>query len=163
MEVWIADNPAAVHPVPYPTLAMKSTVTASGSTITENGVKDPRMVADGEEPTSSSDASSSYDWHPKKGTQEWIQYEFPHATTVSRAQVYWFTEQDNGEVRAPASWRLLYQDGMEWKPVETTGAYGVALNTYNALSFKPVNTTALRLEVQLQPNYSAGVEEWKVQ
>lgn len=163
MEVWIADSLPAVHPVPYPTLAMKSTVTASGSTVTDNGVKDPRMVADGEEPASSTDASSSYDWHPKKGTQEWIEYDFPQATTVSQSQVYWFAEKGHGEIKAPASWRLLYKDGMEWKPVETTGEYGLALDTYNAVNFKPVDTTALRLEVQLQPNYSAGVEEWRVQ
>jgi len=28
--------------------------------------------------------------------------------------------------------------------------------------FKPVNTTALRLEVVLQPSVSAGLQEWKV-
>ena len=163
MEVWIADTEAAVHPTPFPTLAMKSTVTASGTNVTENGVKDPRMVADGEEPASSNDTSSSYDWTPKKGTQEWIQYDFGKPVRVSSSQVYWLVEPGRGEIKVPSSWRILYQDGMEWKPVENTDSYGVATNGYNKVSFKPVETKALRLELQLQPNYSAGIEEWKVQ
>jgi hypothetical protein len=30
------------------------------------------------------------------------------------------------------------------------------------VKFAPVRTTALRLEVQLQENWSAGVHEWKI-
>lgn len=163
MEVWIADSPGSVHPTPFPTLAMKSVVTASGSTVTDNGVKVPAMVADGEEPTSSHDTSSFYDWQPKKGTEEWIVYDFPEVTRVSSSAVYWFAEAGNGSIRVPASWRLLYRDGGEWKPVENTGAYGVVTDAYNTVTFKPVETKALRLELRLQPGRSAGVEEWKVQ
>jgi hypothetical protein len=162
MEVWIADTTSAVHPAPYPTLAMKSTVTASGSTVTDNGVKDPGLVADGEEPASSNDGSSFYDWAPKKGSEEWIQYEFPQATQISSSQVYWFAEPGHGQVKAPANWRILYKEGMEWKPVETTQPYGLRLDAYNTVTFKPVETKALRLEVQQQPNFSAGVAQWTV-
>ena len=35
-------------------------------------------------------------------------------------------------------------------------------DTYNRVTFKPVEAEGLRLEVQLQPNYSAGILEWKV-
>jgi DUF1680 family protein len=163
MEVWIADEPSATHPTPYPTIASTSKVTTSGSTVTENGVKDPARVADQEEPSSSHDATSYYDWYPKKGSEEWIQYDFAKPATVSEVQVYWFDDKGHGEVRVPARWRILYRDGMEWKPVEAEGAYGVDLDRYNAVKFKPVKTDALRLELAEQPNYSAGIEEWKVQ
>jgi uncharacterized protein len=161
MEVWIADTPDAVHATPYPTLATESKVTSSGGNVKENGVKDPRLVADQEEPASSADPSSYYDWLPKKGTAEWIQYDFPKPEQVSSSQVYWFAHSE-GPVKAPASWRLLYKDGEDWKPVEAAGTYGVALNTYNQVTFKPVKTTAVRLELQLQPDASAGIEEWQV-
>ena len=82
--------------------------------------------------------------------------------TVSEAQVYWFDDTGRGGVRVPASWKLTYRDGESWKPVETTGAYGVERNRYNVVSFKPVTTTALRLELQAQPNVSVGIQEWKV-
>ncbi len=162
MEVWIADRQDAVHPTPYPTLASTSKVTASGDQTTPNGVKDPHMVADLETPTSSADSSSSYNWWPHKGTREWIQYEFAHPARISESAVFWFAEK-NGEVKSPASWRLLYRDGDEWKPVIASDAYGLSLDQFNTVHFQPVTTGALRLEVQLQPGYSAGLEEWTVQ
>jgi hypothetical protein len=159
MEVWIANTRDKVHPIPYPTLAMKSAVTVSGDTVTPNGVKDPKMIADGEDPASSSDQNSCFDWLPKRGTTEWAEYSFPQPATVSEVQVYWF---EHGRVKAPAHWRIVYKDGDGWKPVRNTGNYGVDLNTYNTVRFDPVKTSALRLELQMQPEYSAGIEEWKV-
>ena len=67
-----------------------------------------------------------------------------------------------GEVRVPQSWRVLYKDGDEWKPVENTGPYGAEKDRYNKNAFRPVTTTGLRLEIVMQPNWSAGLHEWKV-
>ena len=36
------------------------------------------------------------------------------------------------------------------------------MDRFNQETFSPVTTTALRLEVQFQPNMSSGVLEWKV-
>ena len=47
-------------------------------------------------------------------------------------------------------------------PVETADAYGVARDAFNHVSFKPVATGALRLEVAMQPAFSAGLQEWTV-
>lgn len=91
-----------------------------------------------------------------------MQYEFANALMVSECEVYWFDDTGRGEVRVPESWRILYRDGDEWKPVENLGNYGVAKDSYNKVEFKPVTTSALRLEVRMQPNWSAGVEKWKV-
>jgi len=162
MEVWIADKDSAVHPSPYPSIASQATVTTSGSTMAENGVRDPKLVADQEEPTSSSDATSFYDWLPRRGTDEWIQYEFAKPTAVSSVDVYWFEQAGNRPIKVPANWRLLYKDGSGWKPAETPDTYGTAADRYNHVAIRPVTTTGLRLELRLQPDRSAGISEWKV-
>jgi hypothetical protein len=56
----------------------------------------------------------------------------------------------------------LYKDGDQWKPVEHTSPYTVALDKYNVVTFAPVTTTALRLEITAQQGVSSGVIEWKV-
>src|SRR5207248_2174162 len=66
MVVWIPNNESSARPLPWPTLAMTSKVTTSGR-------KDPQAVNDGEEPRSSSDSDSYFDWWPKKGTKEWVE------------------------------------------------------------------------------------------
>ena len=44
----------------------------------------------------------------------------------------------------------------------TTGNYPVAKDKWGAVRFAPVKTTALRLLVQLPPNFASGVHEWRV-
>ena len=41
--------------------------------------------------------------------------------------------------------------------------YGVEMDRFNRVTFAPVKATALRLEVRLQPNWSGGILEWKVE
>jgi hypothetical protein len=161
MEVWIADKADVARPTPYRTLASTSQVTVSGSTEAANGARSPRQVADQEDPASSADATSEYNWWPRKGTTEWIQYDFQEAHAISSTDVYWFAEKD-GEVAAPAGWRLLYLRGTEWTPVEAD-EFGLVLDQYNHVSFKSVTTKAVRLEVKLAAGKSAGVSEWKIQ
>jgi hypothetical protein len=40
--------------------------------------------------------------------------------------------------------------------------YGVEKNKFNKIVFESVRTDSLRLEVQPQPNVTAGVLEWRV-
>ncbi len=162
MEVWIAKSEADAHPTPFPTIASQSKVSVSGQTEAANGNRNPRVMADQEQPASSADGSSQYNWWPKKGTTEWAQYDFGAARQVSSADVYWFVEKQ-GEVGLPASWRILYLSGSEWKPVDATSDYGLSPDQFNHVSFKPVTTEAIKLEITLQKDKSAGVSEWKVQ
>jgi hypothetical protein len=87
-----------------------------------------------------------------------VQYDFEKPATVSECELYWFDDTGTGECRLPASWRVLYKDGEEWKPVETSDLYGIKKDQFNKITFKPVTTTGLKLEVTLQPNWSAGIE-----
>jgi DUF1680 family protein len=159
MIVWIPDNEANARPRPFPTIATTSKVSVSGR---RNPRLDPRRINDGEEPASSSDPGSYFDWWPTKGSTEWVEYAFEKPAAVSQAEVYWFDDTGRGEVRVPQSWRLLYKEGDEWKQVENAGPYGVGKDLYNKVSFKPVTTSGMRLEIVMQPNWSAGVQEWKL-
>jgi uncharacterized protein len=82
--------------------------------------------------------------------------------TVSECGLYWFDDTGHGSVRVPASWRLLYKDGEDWKPVTTQDSFGVAKDQFNIVKFSPVTTTALRVELQAQPNVSVGMQKWTV-
>ena len=62
----------------------------------------------------------------------------------------------------PARWRLLYKNGDAWVPVTASTAYGVEKDRWNVVSFAPVTTTAVRLEITAQPGVSSGVIEWKI-
>ena len=65
--------------------------------------------------------------------------------------------------RIPGSWRLLYENGNDWKPVDAAREHGVPRDAYNTVHFKPVTAAALWLELVMQPNVAAGVEDWDVQ
>jgi hypothetical protein len=157
MMVWIPETETSARPAAYPTVAMTARVTVSGKSN-----KNPRAINDGEEPAASNDSSSYFDWWPVKGAQEWVEYAFEKPATVSECEVYWFDDTGRGEVRVPASWHLLYKDGNEWKPVEAATGYGVNKDQYNKVMFTPVNTSGLRLELTMPPNWSAGLQKWTV-
>jgi len=156
MMVWIPETEAVAKPSPFPSIAITSKVTASPAR------RNPRNINDGEEPASSNDASSYFDWWPRKGSTEWVEYAFEKLETISSAELYWFDDTGHGEVRVPTAWRILYRDGDSWKPVENTSSYDVEKDKYNKLAFKPVTTSGLRLEVTMQHDWSAGIQEWKV-
>ncbi len=155
MTVWLARTPAAAKPKPWPTLATTATVTSSGR-------KPTRPVHDGEVPTSSDDPTAYFDWWPTRGTTEWVEMVFARPATVSEVEVYWFDDTGRGQVRVPKAWRVLYREGTVWKPVEALGPYGVEKDRFNRVAFRPVTTDALRLDVTMQPGWSAGIQEWKV-
>jgi DUF1680 family protein len=156
MIVWLARTDDAARPTPWPTPSTTATVTTSPSR------RKPYGINDGDDPRSSDDEAAYFDWWPRRGTTEWIEYAFAKPATISQADVYWFDDTGRGQVRVPASWRVLYKRGDTWVPVETPGPYAVDRDRYNTIAFAPVETTGVRLEVTMQPEWSAGVQEWKV-
>jgi len=103
-----------------------------------------------------------FTWWDHRGSQEWVQYDFAKKQKVSAVEVYWFDDTGAGQCRVPQSWQVLYQDGNDWKPVAATGSFGNARDAFNRTEFAPVETKALRLAVQLQPDFSGGILEWRV-
>ena len=121
-------------------------------------------LCDGMIPTGSGDHSiPRFTWWSHRGTREWVQYEFDGPREVSNVSVYWFDDTGVGQCRVPRSWRLLYNDGEVWTPVKTPSDFGTLRDAWNTVTFTPVKTAALRLEVQLRADVSGGILEWKVQ
>jgi hypothetical protein len=157
MAVWLPRQEAGARALPRPTIASASRASASGD-------KRAEAVNDLWEPSSSGDQVHPYlHWWPNKGTEEWVQYDFDRILSVAAVQVYWYDDTGRGECRVPASWRVLYRIGDDWLPVESLNPYGVEKDVYNRVTFRPVLTRGLRLEIQLQKDFSAGVQEWKVE
>jgi hypothetical protein len=157
MSVWPARVEASARPSPAPTIAFTSKVSVSGTRRAD-------AVNDQLEPQGSIDHSIPFfHWWPRKGTQEWVQYDFKKPETVSSVEVYWFDDTGVGECRVPVSWRVLYRDGDQWKSVKDAGTYGVEKDRYNKTTFSTVTTDGLRLEIQLNADYSTGLFEWKVE
>lgn len=122
-----------------------------------------RAVNDNRIPESSHDHSiPRMTWWSHRGTTEWIGMEFEKPHSFSQAELYWFDDTGRGSCRVPASWKLLYRDGQKWRPVPSPSDYGLAKDQFNTVTFEPVKTDALRVEVQLQPEFSGGVLEWRL-
>jgi hypothetical protein len=105
-------------------------------------------------------------WWDHKGTTEWVEYDYDKPRKLTQSQVYWFDDEtgpQKGQCRTPASWRLLYKSGNDWKEVPTPSAYGLEKDKFNATTFAEIQTTAIRLEVRLKQNVSAGILEWRIE
>jgi hypothetical protein len=159
MAVWLPRQVESIVPPPAPTLASRSTPSASHCWANDS----VEALNDQAEPARSDDHSiPRFTWWDHRGTLEWVQLDLPQPTQVTGVEVYWFDDTGIGQCRVPASWRVLYRDGEAWREVSAAESGGVAADAFNALSFAPVTTDALRLEVTLQQGYSGGILEWRV-
>ncbi len=161
MTVWVAREVSLARPAPRPTPARQARLTASfaRSGMSLEPIRDqlyPADYPDGRAP--------QFDFWPHKGTQEWVQYEFPEPAQFQSVIVCWFDDTGTGECRLPESWRLLYRDERgEWQPVRARDEYAVRKGEPVRVRFDPVRTAALRLEVRLPKGFSAGLYEWEVE
>ena len=159
MEVWVASSPDAVPVRPAPTAASRATPSASHCW----GNDSVRAINDLKEPSSSADESiPRLTWWDHHGTTEWAQLDLAEAQDVSAVEVYWFDDTGNGQCRVPASWRLLYRVGDDWKPAPASG-FPVRKDGFSRAEFAPVRTDGVRVEVQLQDGFSGGILELRVQ
>ena len=156
--VWLPADAALATPA---TLASRSRPSASHSWRDDSVA----AINDGAAPEKSSDSSRPrFSFWDHKGTTEWVQLDFPAPAEVSTARVFWFADRPaKGGCDLPQSWRLLYREGEEWKPVDRPGAYDLDPDRFNEVKFSPVTTAALRIEVRLRPDWSAGICEWQVE
>ena len=142
------------------------------ASYSRGGATDPyEAMFDGKVGKSSSDSSlphfTTYSFGGvEHGKPQWVRRNFDAPLTVAECSVYWFDETPSkGDVRLPKAWRVEYLSGKEWKEVENPSGYGIALNQFNSVKFKPVTTTALRLDVQTQTEpvrYAMGIYEWSI-
>ena len=158
MTVWIPEDAKYATPLPAPTIASLSTVTASKCSGSAETVHDQQCP-----PKSSSGEFGYIHWWPKNSSNEWVQYDFAKAEKVSAIDIFWFDDEDiNAGCRVPKSWKLMYKKGNSWVEVKAKGAYGTKKDQYNVLEFEPVTTTGLKLEIRQPDKFSTGVQEWIV-
>jgi hypothetical protein len=159
MMVWMAGSPDRAR---QPNLANRAKASASHCNPSDTLSALSGQV---EEPAASDDSTiRRFTWWDHRGTQEWVQYDFARAENVSAVEVYWWDERRiKAHCRVPKSWRLLYRTGEEWAPVPGAGVYGTEIDRPNRVTFNTVETKSLRLEVQLQPEWSGGILEWRVE
>ena len=159
MRVWLPQDLSATTPAQPATLASESKVTTSTPRMPAISAVNDRLVPKGQ-----NDRSVPYThWWPKQASTEWIDYEFAQEAEVSTSTVYWFSDKPWGGCDVPKSWRILYQDqNGQWQPVKAEDAYPTHAGTASTVSFAPVRTKAVRLEVTLPDNDSAGLFEWSV-
>jgi hypothetical protein len=120
----------------------------------------PDAMIDGVEPKNSNDHDiPRMTFWDHRGTKEWIELDFGTTKKVSKSSIYWFDDTGRGECRIPKSWTLSYRDGNLWKPLKTVDS--AKKDAYDTVEFKTVETTGLRIDIQLQEGFSGGVLEWK--
>jgi hypothetical protein len=120
-------------------------------------------LSEGFEPTSSNDHEiPRMTWWDHRGTVEWVQYDFAAPKKISGTAVYWFDDSGVGECRVPESWRLLYKSDDLWIPLGRVADFQVTKDAWNRAQFPAVETTAIRMEVQLQTHFSGGLLGWTI-
>ncbi len=158
MAVWLPQELSASRPVMPPTIASQSKISTSTPMGSLSSLND-RLV-----PKDENDRSVPYThWWPKQASTEWIAYELPEAKQVQSATVYWFDDGPWGGCRVPKSWNIYYQDAAgQWQPVTGADNFGTQKGAANTVNFDPVTTKALKLEVVLPDDNSAGIFEWQL-
>ena len=159
MRVWLPQDLKATNPTQPATLASESKVGSSTDKMPALSAINDRLV-----PNDENDRSVPYThWWPKKACTEWLSYEFPQASTIQSATVYWYDDGPWGGCRVPKSWRILYRDAQgAWLPVSGADGYPTEKGSACTVNFDPVQTKAVRLEVVLPDDNAAGVFEWSV-
>lgn len=141
-----------------PTLAGGASVSAS--------VRGPalRVLNVAFEPSTSHDIGATrFTWAGKTGSSEWVEYDFDKPQSIHSAEVFWAADAGRHlGTKLPVAWKVLYKAGDEWKDVQQENWSPIAANTFNQTTFQPVTTIGIRLQVQLAPDATAGLLQWRL-
>ena len=157
MNIWFGRSAAYTLPLPLPTLASRSAISAlhpKPSLTVVNNLYSPSRSND--------PGMTDFDWWPRHDTTEWVEYDFAEPVSVSNSQVYWFDDRPDGDCRLPASWSIMYKSGDQWIPVKNTTEYEIAGDKLCSVSFVPVKTNSVRLQVVLPMEHSSGLYKWLI-
>lgn len=159
MQVWMPESLALADVPPDPTITPSASHRWTGDTL--------QALYDRQDPATSADHSiPRFTFWPRKGTTEWVQYDFSSPRSIGSVEVYWFDDHASGGGCAlPQSWRVLCMIDGDWKEVASGAACPISSDTFNTARFPALTTSAVRLEVTLRAGdapASAGILEWRV-
>ncbi len=116
-------------------------------------------------PKSSADASiPRFTFWSHKGTEEYVECSFAGIESVKGVDVYWYNDKDTGgKCHLPESWSVQWRPAKDapWQRIE--GDCPVRNNQFSSFEFPAaVKAQALRFNVKLQPELSAGILEMRI-
>ena len=152
-------NRANVKPFPETRNGPRVTSSVQGANVA--------ALIDGIEPTSSSDYRvPRLSFHPKRGSREWVQFEYPEPRSFENAEVYWFDEaqaaasfRNERQEILPKSWKVLHWTNGKWKGVgHTEKNPGIQRDQFNKVTFtQPITTSKIRIEIELHKELSGAM------
>ena len=178
MRVWLAQDQQVAWPKPTDTLAGRSKITSSEknrwtTTAALNDQILPRNSSDHEvpdflwqqvrqQPVGAGELEGNLQEEKIIAVTQWVQYEFPEATTISSSSVYW-ADRSGSRFRIPKSYQLLYRRDGRWIPLGSEKTLTAKADMMNTFTFNPVTTDALRLQASFSRNTTGGILEWSIQ
>ncbi|MBB2968954.1 OmpL47-type beta-barrel domain-containing protein [Leifsonia aquatica] len=101
---------------------------------------------------------------------QWTEYDWSTPVTVGEVRAYFVSNLDGNGVGIdlPKAWALQYWDDQAsaWADVTGASAYGTKADQFNSVTFAPVTTTKLRMNLTpvgtTETIGSVGVKEWQV-
>jgi hypothetical protein len=114
---------------------------------TSSSKQNPECLNSGDVPRNSWHVHVPHVKFNERGAQEWVQYDFPKPVEISSVQL--FLVRMSMKIEFPESVRVLYREAGTWK--EVTDAKGVLdkFDKWNSITFQPVSTDGLKLELRL--------------
>ncbi len=155
MTVWPGRRPDAARPKPAETLTYVSKTTASYVHASLDAVKDQSI------PANSRDTSGlQLDFWPHKNVTEWLKFEWDKKHKLSSVKVYWFDDTGTGACHLPKSWKILYRNANgDFVEVKNENPYLISRDEFNKVTFAPVKTDCIKIDIDLQKDWAAGVQE----
>ena len=96
-----------------------------------------------------------------KGRKRTAIYTLAEPATVGGAVFKWYVSPGKkGSGKAPVRLDLFYADGETWKKIEPVDERFEGGGLQSRMSFKPLWTTALKVEVELADKASGGIDAW---
>ncbi|MGQ9621002.1 MAG: beta-L-arabinofuranosidase domain-containing protein [Bacteroidales bacterium] len=95
----------------------------------------------------------------RPGTQ-WVQYEWEKPVTVEETEIFWWADQNR--IKLPKTCNIKYWDGKEYVSVNNQTGPEIRDKVFNKSTFDEIKTTGLRLEIETDSAFAAGILEWVV-
>lgn len=97
---------------------------------------------------------------PQPRANIWVQYEWAEPVTTGEVGLFWWNMNNN--VRLPENYRISYWNGSAFVPVENVQGMGKENNQFNVTTFKEIQTTRIRVELDSADRGAATLLEWVV-